>query len=261
MPIPSWVGAGALGFLGSERSNRVNQGEAQRNRDFQADQAEVNRGFQERMRNTEWQSAVADMTAAGINPAVAYSRGGASSPSGSMAGGSMAAPAHDSVSSAMQGARMRSELQLLEQSIAKTAAEGRAAGAIATREEARNLGYGISEGPGGTMKIDYSLPGLVQETQAMVRERIANASRAGSMADISGVGGQVAQGFGEIMPGVRRIMNVAGQGADQLAGVVESLEKVARMRDSAVQMYFGAPKKAFQSLLLQLNRARARRRR
>lgn len=37
------------------------------------------------MRNTEWQAAVKDMEAAGINPAVAYSRGGASSPGGSVA--------------------------------------------------------------------------------------------------------------------------------------------------------------------------------
>lgn len=38
--------------------------------------------FQERMRNTEYQAATKDMLAAGLNPMLAYSQGGASVPSG-----------------------------------------------------------------------------------------------------------------------------------------------------------------------------------
>lgn len=77
LPLAGPIGgiASTLIDASSQRAtNAQNQQEQQRNRDFQQNQS-----------STAYQRATADMTAAGLNPALAYQQGGASTASGGAA--------------------------------------------------------------------------------------------------------------------------------------------------------------------------------
>lgn len=94
--------AGVASFIGGERANRANVRLSRENREWQ-----------ERMSNTAYQRAVEDMRLAGINPALAYMQGGASSPGGSVA--TVDDAVGPAVSSAMHGSRLSQELKIMRQ--------------------------------------------------------------------------------------------------------------------------------------------------
>lgn len=101
--LPSLVSAGANIFGGmtsaagsaannaANLSNQWGMWNAQRDFAFQQSQDQMN--FQRDMSNTAYQRATADMKAAGLNPILAYSQGGASSPPGAGQTASMS-PTH-----------------------------------------------------------------------------------------------------------------------------------------------------------------------
>ena len=63
--------------------------------------ADKQMAFQERMSNSSYQRAMADMRAAGLNPMLAFSQGGASTPTGSMA--TLSAPRKGDIGAGLAG--------------------------------------------------------------------------------------------------------------------------------------------------------------
>jgi len=95
------LSAGGASLGGSIWSNITNLGESKRARQFA-----------ERMSGSAYQRAVVDMAAAGLNPALAYGQGGASTPGAPTA--SVDDAVGPAVSSAMHAKRLAEELKVMQ---------------------------------------------------------------------------------------------------------------------------------------------------
>lgn len=97
-------------------------GAEQATNQFNAEQAQLNRDFQERMANTQHQREVEDLQNAGLNPALAMTQGGNAAPAGNAAAAGTNANGM-SMSDLVQLAVLPTTLKQMEAGIEKTKAE------------------------------------------------------------------------------------------------------------------------------------------
>lgn len=117
---PALIAAGAS-LVGGMMNNSASKANADSTNDFNAQQAQANRDFQERMSNTAYQRGVADMEKAGLNPMLAYSQGPAQVPTGSSASG-VVAQVENPVPKAVQAFQSVSSAQQAQAQVEQTKA-------------------------------------------------------------------------------------------------------------------------------------------
>lgn len=150
---------GFLGGAGADQASQRNQASAREQMAFQADQS-----------GTAYQRAVKDMRLAGLNPMLAYSQGGASSPSGasasavapdySQAASGLASSAKDAINQKREASALTSQQELMQ-----------IQGKTAKAQETLNLAS-AKNAEANAKNAAAELPGIKSETDLNVKRNM-----------------------------------------------------------------------------------------
>lgn len=116
------LGGAAIGALGGIFQQDKQSDMADHAMDFTRDQTAAQMAFQERMRGSQYQTAVTDMQAAGLNPMLAYQQGGSGTPTGASGSGQQG-QAQNIGQAAATAAASAAQIENLQAQTEKTKAE------------------------------------------------------------------------------------------------------------------------------------------
>jgi len=165
------LAGGVLGFLGQQQTNQKNWDIANAANQASAEQASNQMAFQERMRATQYQTAIDDMQKAGLNPMLAYQQGGAGTPSGAM-GQVSVAKVGNAIGSALAGyqtmAMNNADLDLKDATTKGTTAQTIKTEAD-TIKTAADIGYTLEN-----TKLNQQQQKNLEEALVKITQEIAN---------------------------------------------------------------------------------------
>lgn len=134
------AGTSVLGYFGQKETNETNKRIAEGQQNFNSAEAAKNREFQERMRSTQYQTAIQDMQSAGLNPMLAYTQGGAGNVSGSQASYSSLPQIGNKMSAALNNSAIAAQIENITAQTGKTEADTEVSKALADKTRAET-GY------------------------------------------------------------------------------------------------------------------------
>lgn len=202
---PALIAAGVMGGIsafGQERTNAQNAQLAREQMSFQAD-----------MSGTSYQRAVADMMAAGLNPMLAYSQGGASTPTGQTAVMQNALGA--GATSGAQGYQLALNAA---QNVADIQLKGEQAGAAGAQEDLNraNMNLALVEAANkaaqlpGHQQFGKQVASIIQQNNAIAASNTAQAAqRTAELPESQAIGKLYSGDKGVYIKGLER----AGQAA------------------------------------------------
>lgn len=168
------VGGALQNFEGAKAQEDINKSNIALSREqmgYNSAEAAKNRDFQAQQRSTQYQTAVQDMQAAGLNPMLAYTQGGAGTSSGATASYSSLPQQQNKETAAMTNSAMQAQINNMEAQTVKTMADTEVSKALAKKTEAE-IGYTTTS----TANVQQTTQNLKEQIDE-IRSRITLAQR------------------------------------------------------------------------------------